>query len=143
MFYYGVRAYQPLPEFEEQLYVSVRITPTTPEGWKAWEEQDRAWQKEHQEKLDAEDKATRPFYRALILVATPLAVAAIVIGSYLKFRSIGAGLILGGILSVTNAYIDYWDHLNDLTRYTSLFLGFCLLSFVAYRRFVVPRNSPT
>jgi hypothetical protein len=141
--YYGVRAYQPLPEFQYTVYASVRIAPTTPEGWKAWEEEDRAAEKRRQERLDAIDKATQPFFRAFILVAAPLGIAAMLIGSYLKFRSVGTGLILGGIISVTNAYSDYWNHLDDWIRYVSLILGLCLLIFIGYRQFIAARSNPT
>jgi len=141
--YYSVRAYQPLPEFQYSYRITARLAPTTPEGWKAWEEENRAEEKKHQEELDTIDKATQPFFRALILVATPLGIAAIFIGSYLKFHSIGAGLILGSIISVTNAYWGYWSHLEDWVRLVSLLFGCCILGFVGYRQFVTVRNNPT
>jgi uncharacterized membrane protein YphA (DoxX/SURF4 family) len=141
--YYGVRDYQPLPEFQYYVVVSARVAPTTPEGWKVWEEENRAAEKKRQEDLDAVDKATQPFFRALILVATPLGIAVIFIGSYLRFHSIGMGLIFGGIFSITNAYWGYWNHLDDWIQYLSLLLGFCLLVFVGYRQFAVTRNNPT
>jgi hypothetical protein len=133
--YYSVRAYQPLPEFQYSYRITARLAPTTPEGWKAWEEENRAEEKKHQ--------ANQPFFRALILVATPLGIAAIFIGSYLKFHSIGTGLILGGIISVTSAYWDYWSHLEDWVRLVSLLFGCCILGFVGYRQFVTVRNNPT
>jgi hypothetical protein len=141
--YYSVRAYQPLPEFQYSYRITARLAPTTPEGWKAWEEENRAEEKKHQEDLDTIDKATQPFFRAFILVATPLGIAAMLIGSYLKFRSVGTGLVLGGIISVTNAYSDYWNHLDDWLRYVSLILGLCLLIFIGYRQFIAARSNPT
>jgi hypothetical protein len=141
--YYSVRAYQPLPEVQYHYSVIARVTPTTPEGWKAWDEENRVAEKARQEKLDAIDKATQPFFRALILVATPLGIAAMLIGSYLKIHSVGTGLVLGGIISVTNAYSDYWSHLDDWIRYVSLILGLCLLIFIGYRQFIAARSNPT
>jgi hypothetical protein len=140
--YYAVNFYQPFPKFEYTVYASVRITPTTPEGWKAWEEENRAFEKKRQEEFDAIDKATQPFYRALIFIGTPLGLAAIFIGLHLKSQTVGVGLILGGIVSITNAYSGYWDHLDDRIRYVSLLLGFCLLIFVAYQLFNVARKNP-
>src|SRR5579863_8897532 len=120
LIYYSVRAYQPLPDIQYTTYVSVSLAPTTPEGWKAWEEEDRAQQKKHQEDLDAVDKATQPFYRALILVATLLGTPAILIGAILKFNSIGAGFVGGGIASITNGYWGYWNRLDDTARFALL-----------------------
>jgi hypothetical protein len=139
---YAVNAYQPFPKFEYTVHASVRIAPTTPEGWKVWEEENRALEKKQQEELDTIDKATQPFYRALIFIGTPLGLAAIFIGLHLKSRIVGVGLILGGIVSITNAYSGYWDHLDDRIRYVSLLLGFCLLVFLAYRLFHMVRNNP-
>jgi hypothetical protein len=141
--YYAVNAYQPFPKFEYTVYASARIAPTTPEGWKAWEEENRAFEKKRQEELDAIDKATEPFYRALILIGTPLGLAAILVGLLLKSHTVGVGLILGGIVSVTNAYSGYWDHLDDRIHNVSLLFGLCLLIFLGYRLFRVARNNPT
>jgi hypothetical protein len=141
--YYAVNAYQPFPKFEYTVHASVRITPTTPEGWKAWEEENRAFEKKRQEELDAIDKATQPFYRALILIGTPLGLVVILLGLLLKSHTVGVGLILGGIVSIANAYSGYWDHLDDRIRYVSLLLGFCLLIFLGYRLFGGAPNNPT
>jgi uncharacterized membrane protein YphA (DoxX/SURF4 family) len=143
LIYFGVGAFQPLPEIQHTVYVTARIAPTTPEGWKAWDEENRVAEQRHQQALVALDKATQPFYRALILFATPLGVAAILVGSFLKFHSVGLGLILGGFISIANAYSDYWTHLDDWLRYLSLLLAFCLAVFVGYREFTVRPNNPT
>jgi len=142
--FYGVGTFQPLPAFKQSGYVViVRKAPSTPAEWKAEEEEYRALVKKRQEERDAQDKATQPFYRALIRIATPLAIAMIFVGSYLKFHSVGAGLVFGAVVSVTNAYWNYWAHLDDWIRYLSLLLGPCLLVFIGYRQFVIARNNPT
>ncbi len=142
LIYYGVRAYQPLPAVHYTAYVSVRLAPTTSEGWKAWEEEDRARQKKQQEDFDAVDKAAQPFYRALILVSTLLGTSAILIGSLLKFSSVGTGLVAGGIASIANGYLGYWNHLDDTARLTLLSLLICLLIFVGYQ-VLLARNNPS
>jgi hypothetical protein len=140
--FYGVRAYQPFPEVQQYVVASARIAPTTAEGWKAWEEENRAADQRHRDALDAIERAAEPFYRALILIATPLGVAAILIGSFLKFHWVGLGLILGGFISIANGYSDYWTHLDDWVRYLSLLLAFCLAVFVGYREFLIKPNKP-
>ena len=141
--YYGVQIFRPLPEIHEDVVVSLRITPTTPEGWKAREKEDSAKEEDYQNKLKAIDRASQPFFRALIFVATPLGIAAIVVGSYLRVQAIGIGLILGGILIITRGYWGYWDHLENWFRFVSVLLGICILGFVGYCQLVMARNRST
>jgi hypothetical protein len=141
--YYGVSTIHPYPEFHYGYRVTARLAPTTPEGWKAWDEENQVEKKRQKERQDAIDKATQPFFRALIFVATPLGIAAILVGSYLRIVSIGTGFIFGGIVIVANGYRGYWNHLDDWVRFVSLFLGLCILVFVGYRQFLMARNTPT
>ncbi len=143
LIHFAVNAYQPLPKFEQVVVASARLAPTTPEGWKAWEEEDRAAEKRRDERLAAIDEATRPFYRDLILVATPLGIAAVLIGSFLGFVAVGRGLMLGGFVSLANGYSGYWPHLDGWVHYSSLLMVFCLAGFVGYREFMVKPNNPT
>jgi hypothetical protein len=143
LIFYGVRTYRPFPEPQSYVVVSARITPTTPEGWRAWEEENRAEEKRRSEELAALTKAAEPFFRTLIFVATPLGIAAIFIGSYLRIHSVGTGLILGGMVAAANGYWGYWNHLDNWLRWTSLLLGLCIVVFVGYRQFILARNSPT
>jgi hypothetical protein len=143
LIFYGVRAYCPFPEPRFNIVISARITPTTPEGWRAWEEEDRAKEKRRSEELAALRKAAEPFFRTLIFVATPLGIAAIFIGSYLRNQSVGTGLILGGMVTVANGYWGYCSHLDDLVRWVSVLLGLCLVVFVGYRQVVLARSGAT
>lgn len=125
--YEGVRAYHPFERPQFHGLVAVAVEPGTPE------EQARAGQKKIQEVLAAAKQAERVFYRALILVATPLGVAAMILGSYLKLPAIGTGMVIGGFVSVTNAYWGYWGQLDDRARHVSILLGIGLLVFIWYR----------
>ena len=78
--------------------------------------------------------ATKEFSRRLVVVATPLGVAAILIGAYLTLYAIGTGLIFGGIFSVGFGYWSYWQYLDDWVRFVSLLAGFAILLFVGYYR---------
>jgi hypothetical protein len=141
--YCGVSIFYPVPRLETRIYASARIAPTTPEERKAREQEDQAAEQRHKQELDAVDKATRPFFRALILVATPLGILAILIGSYLRIPAVGTGLILGGMSTVAGGYSGYWDHLDDWIRFVSLLVGLCILVVVGYRQFFAVRNGPT
>jgi hypothetical protein len=139
---YSVQTYQPLPSIKQDIVVSVTLAPTTPEGWKVYEEEQRTEQEEQQKRLIEIDEATQPFYRALILVATPVGIAAILIGSFLKFVAIGEGLMLGGFISIADGFAGYWAHLDDWVRFSSLLAAFCLACFAGYREFMIKPNSP-
>jgi hypothetical protein len=67
-------------------------------------------------------------------LATPLGVAAILIGAFLSIYAAGTGLIVGGMASVAFGYFGYWQHLDDRVRFVSLLASFAILRFVSYRR---------
>ena len=140
--YYGVSLIQPYPELEHRVVGWVEVSPTTPEGAKAREEENRAREKREKEERDAVDKATLPFFRLLILVATPPGIAAMLVGSYLRITSIGTGLMFGGMATVFDGYSGYWDYLDDWIRFVSLLIGLCIIIFVGYRQFAAARNPP-
>lgn len=83
--------------------------------------------------LEAYTAANKEFTWRLIIVATPLGVAAILIGAYLPFYAIGTGLILGGIFTVVFGYWGYWQYIENWARLVSLLLGFVILLFLGYR----------
>jgi hypothetical protein len=139
----GVNLVQPYPHIERNVMVTARITPTTPEGWKAWDEENEARKRLEQEQSHAIDEAARPFYRLLIFVATPIGIAAILVGSYLKIASVGTGLMFGGALTIVYGYGGYWEHLDNSIRVVSVLAGLSILIFLAYRRSNGTRNPPT
>jgi hypothetical protein len=141
--YQGVNLIQPYPHIESYVEGWVDAGPGTPEDAKVREEEKRAREQRDREERDAVDKATLPFSRLLILVATPLGVAAMLVGSYLRIASIGTGLIFGGMLTVFDGYSDYWDHLDNWLRFVSLLAGLCLVIFLGYRQFRTANNRPT
>jgi hypothetical protein len=140
---FGVNLVQPYPRIEQNVVVTARITPTTPEGWKAWDEENEARKQREQEQRDAIDDAARPFYRLLIFVATPIGIAAILLGSYLKIASVGTGLIFGGALTVLYGYGGYWEHIDNSIRVVSVLAGISILIFLTYRRSNGARTPPT
>jgi hypothetical protein len=115
--YYGVETFYPSPK--RQIIVTATLVPTpnpAPEQPKAYEEQ----RQKRQEQQQAYDAAAKNFARVLVMVSTPLGVAAILIGAYLALNSIGTGLIFGGIFSIVWGYYGYWQYLDDWIRFVSL-----------------------
>ena len=81
---------------------------------------------------DAFRAAQQVFARQLVLVAVPLGIVAILIGSFLKMNSIGAGLMFGGLFSVGLGYWHYWQYLQDWALFISALAG--LIVFLAVGR---------
>jgi hypothetical protein len=88
---------------------------------------------QQQQRQTAYAEAAREFARVLVMVSTPLGVAAILIGAYLSFQAIGTGLILGGILTVSWGYWSYWLYLDDWIRFIALLAGLAIRIFVGIR----------
>jgi uncharacterized membrane protein YphA (DoxX/SURF4 family) len=94
----------------------------------------REFNDEQRQRQEAYSDAAREFARILVIVSTPLGLAAILIGTYLTFLSVGTGLIFGGIFTVAWGYWAYWSYLDDWIRFVSLLAGFAILLFVGIRR---------
>ena len=89
---------------------------------------------ERRQREDQRRAAEKRFQRALFFVATPLGLAAIVVGSLLPIQAIGTGLMFGGIFSVCEGYISYWSELPDGMRFISLLGAFIILVYIGYRK---------
>jgi hypothetical protein len=134
LIYYGVSTFHPAPKIQDFYKNTEILGPnTTPEERKEFQEKRR-------KDVEAFSAANKEFSRVLVMAATPLGIAAILIGSYLAINSIGTGLILGGIIAVAFGYWGYWQYLEDWIRFASLLFGFLILLFVGYRIFKVTQS---
>ncbi|MBR1189144.1 hypothetical protein [Bradyrhizobium sp. AUGA SZCCT0160] len=132
LIHYGVSTFHSPPKREFSI---VQIPPN------ATADERKEYLAKEQERQKKYADAAKEFARILVIVSTPLGVAAIFIGAYLAFQAIGTGLILGGILSVSWGYWSYWWYLDDWIRFVSLLAGFAILIFVGIRRAGVTRAS--
>ncbi len=125
--YYGVSAFHPAPKVQSLITTQMLPPNATVDERKEYADQQRQRQETY-------NKAAREFSWILILVSTPMGLAAILAGAYLTFLSIGTGLILGGIFTVAWGYWSYWSYLDDRVRFVSLLAGFGILLFVGVHR---------
>jgi len=132
LIYYAVCTFHPAPK-SQNFYQAALVSPTN-----ATPDERREFAEKRRIEREAFVAASKEFSRVLVIVATPLGVAAIFIGSYLAIHAIGTGLILGGIAIVDFGYWHHWQYLQDWVRFVSLLAGFAILLFVGYRRLVVP-----
>ncbi len=127
--HYGVSTFSPRPKWQDyqiENYYS-RHNRATPEEKVRLEEQREQLQRERQ-------KAQKRFQRHLFFVATPIGIAAIIIGSVIAMQAIGTGLMFGGIFTLINGYCWYWSELKDWMRFLSLLAAFVILIFIGYHK---------
>jgi uncharacterized membrane protein YphA (DoxX/SURF4 family) len=133
--YYGVASIYPPPQL--QYAVSATIYPgpnATPDERHKYADEQRESQQEQRKQQEAYKEAAKDFAWHLVIISTPLGVAAILIGAYLPLYAIGTGLIVGGIFTVGSGYWHYWGYLENWVRFASLLAGFLILLFVGYFR---------
>jgi hypothetical protein len=127
--YYGVSSIHSPPKWAD--YHKTRMGPPPT----ATTEQRKEFADRQQAEGDAYGAAAKEFARLLVIIATPLGVAAILIGCYVAIHSIGTGLILGGIGAVGFGYWNYWNYLDDWMRFVSLLIAFGILLLVGKRMY--------
>ncbi len=98
---------------------------------KSVEEKERI-EKEDQKMQDRYDSDSKRFARHLFFVAALLGIVAIILGAFISFQAIGAGLIFGGIFTLTDGYCRYWDQLQDWMRFLSLLVAFIVIVYFGY-----------
>ena len=132
--FYGVATFFHPPKMQSAVVATMMPPNPTPEERQQYIEQQQQRQKEQKQRQEAYNIAAKDFARHLVIISTPLGVAAILIGAYLALHAVGTGLIIGGIFTVAWGYWSYWLYLDDRVRFVSLLVGFIILLFVGYRR---------
>jgi uncharacterized membrane protein YphA (DoxX/SURF4 family) len=133
--YYGVATIFPPPKLPSSSGPVIVPPPNaTPEERQKYKDEEEKRQEEQRKRHEAYTTAAKDFARHLVIISTPLGVAAILIGAYISLYAIGTGLIFGGIFTVATGYWNYWNYLEDWVRFASLLAGFLILLFVGYFR---------
>lgn len=129
MIHYGVSTFIPSPKWQERYaYNNYQdYNKATPEA-KVKLDQDR------KQREDAWIAKEKHFQSVLFLVAVPLGIAAILIGSLAAIQAVGTGLMFGGIFLLLDGYCNYWSELPDSMRFFSLLLAFIVLLYIGYRK---------
>ena len=104
--HYGVSVFSPEPRWEDYHIVGQPPKDATRE--------ERAKREQKGAELDEKWKEdTKRFEKRLFLVAAPVGIAAIIIGSLISVQSVGTGLMFGGIFTLMDGYFTYWPELPD------------------------------
>ena len=95
MIHYGVSTFAPGPKWENHEQREEFNKRATPE--------------EKKQKEETRELAQKQFEKHLYMFAVPLGLVAILVGTFSRVQSIGSGLMIGGIFSITDGYINYWS----------------------------------
>lgn len=129
MFHYGVSTFSPSPKYSDY-----RID-NYPQDYKNASPEKKKEVTAKNKNLNLQFKsAKKEFQQHLFFVAVPLGLLLIIIGVFISNNAIGAGLVFGGIFSVSNGYINYWSELPDSLRFASLIVAFLILITVGYKK---------
>jgi hypothetical protein len=129
MIHYGVSTFSPSPDHEEY-----RIENYQERHERASEEEQKQLESRQQRLQEQYERSRHRFETHLFFVAVPLGIAAILTGAFVAVPAIGTGLMLGGILSITNGYLWFWSELGDPWRFGSLAVALVVLVAVGYRK---------
>ncbi|MDD5561978.1 MAG: hypothetical protein PHT50_07650 [Candidatus Omnitrophica bacterium] len=129
MVHYGVSTFVPSPKWQERYSGDYyqNYNKATPEEKAKLEEE----KKQREADWTAKEKRFQLF---LFLVAVPLGIAAILIGSLAAIQAVGTGLMFGGIFLLLDGYCNYWSELADSMRFLSLLLAFIVLLYIGYKK---------
>lgn len=105
--WFGTSVFHPPPESKHYYRSTSRL------GEKIRESKDEA-QKEklYQEQYRLEDEmeaAWRDYYRTMFWVAYPIGLVTLIIGVFFPVHAVGAGLMFGGLSSLSAGCYSYWD----------------------------------
>ena len=116
--HYGAEMIRPSPKEDvhyEQLHKleAQRVATKSKEEKAKLTAQKSALEKEHKEKK-------KKHAELLFMVGYPVAIAAIILGAFITIPAVGAGLMFGGIITLTDACFSYWEVMASWLRFTSL-----------------------
>ncbi len=95
---------------------------------------EKARLEQEKKELDARrDEAEMRFRRNLFRIAYPIGLAGVAIGIFI--RTVGTGLMIGGILSLLDGYVGRWAGLDYRARFISLAIAFIVLVAVGIKKF--------
>jgi hypothetical protein len=131
--YYGVLLFSPPPDSSKYYEQSQEYSRRLSEA-KTTAEKDRIV-KEKSLNQKRQEEAQKRHQQHIFLVAYPVGLLAIIIGSLLTVQAVGAGLMFGGIFTLAEGCYSYWDKMPDWTRFFSLIIAMAVLIGFGYWKF--------
>jgi hypothetical protein len=137
--WYGTSAFSPPPDWKHYSKTTSRLDEKIHDA-KSEAEKDKL--RQERDRIDAErDEAERVFYADMFWVAYPTGLLAILLGTFFPVQAVGAGLMFGGLASLTAGCYAYWDRMGDWLRFGSLVLALLVLLILGTWRFRPSRSG--
>ena len=140
---YGTRAFRPPPDWEQYTKAETRLSGRIME---TEEPADKAKLQEELDRLEEQrEREERVFYRIMFWVAYPVGLVAVIVGILFPVQAVGAGLLFGGLATLTSGCYSYWDKMGDWLRFGSLVVALAVLLVLGTWRFrmVGPAGPPS
>lgn len=83
----------------------------------------------------------RLFNRARFWVAFPVGLITMAAGFFLRPVAVGSSLAFGGLVTLTTGCYSYWDDIDDVLRFISLFAVLMILVGIGLTKFSRPANG--
>jgi putative Mn2+ efflux pump MntP len=137
--WYGTSAFSPPPDWKHYSKATSRLDEKIRD---ATSEADKDKLRQERDRIDAErDEAERVFYADMFWLAYPTGLLAILLGTVFPVQAVGAGLMFGGLASLTAGCYAYWDRMGDWLRFGSLVLALLVLLILGTWRFRPSRSG--
>jgi len=127
--YYGVSTAGPPPKYEDYCVKSYEARTES-----ASKEEKFRLEKEEQKLSKAREAAEKRFEERLFEAAAPIGILALIIGSFLRPATVGAGLMFGGLFTFTEGLWWQWRELPDGMKFVMLLVATITIIIIGYRR---------
>ena len=68
----------------------------------------------------------------MFYVSFPVGILAVIVGSLLAARTVGAGLMYGGIILLAEGCYSYWDRMTTILRFASVLVALAVFVVLGY-----------
>jgi hypothetical protein len=127
--YYGVSTAGPPPKYEDY-----QVKDYAERSESKSKEEKVKLEKEEERLHEAREAAEKRFEERLFEWAAPIGLAALIIGSFLRPATVGAGLMFGGLFTFTEGLWGQWRELPDGMKFAVLLIAAIAIVIIGYRR---------
>jgi hypothetical protein len=124
--WYGTSVYSPPPDWKWYQKELRKVEEQIGDARRGEEKPDQL--RKEKDKLETElDEAEKVFYRDMFKVCYPIGLLSVIVGLLFRLQVVGAGLLFGGLFTLTTGCYSYWDRMDAWSRFGSLILVLVVL----------------
>tara|TARA_Y100000034_G_scaffold40026_1_gene49305 strand:- start:3561 stop:4022 length:462 start_codon:yes stop_codon:yes gene_type:complete len=129
---YGIQTFYPGPEYEDFCEEKPMPVPRTLDEAGELEKSDLY--EEQKECRDNFENARQSYDRIVFILSVIFGAIAIGAGVMLKLKSVSAGLMAGGVLTIVYGAMRYWSRMSDYLRFVLLGVVLVGLIWLGYKK---------